>query len=175
MKELLTDFTLAQIITITIGLLLAAKGAIGFFVYFKELYDKKFNKDYAAKQKENLLEDHYKNCKEQSKMTVQLCNQVEEKLDHLKEDIDDKFEALDQRIDNLDEQINTLTISDMHDIKQAITEAYHHHVEQEKWIDDFTLNCLEHRYDDYKKENGNSFVGGMMEQIRKLPRKPPKA
>ena len=42
MKDLFTDFTLAQIVSISIGLLLAIKGATSFVVYFKNLYNEKF-------------------------------------------------------------------------------------------------------------------------------------
>ena len=173
MNDLLSTFTLPQIISIAIGLLLAIKGAISFFVYFKDIYEKKFNKDYALKQKQETLEQHYNQCKEQHEQSVKLYNDVEQKIDHLADNIDSKFDALGQRIDNLDERITDLTISDMHDIKQAITKDYHYFVENQKWIDDFSLNCLEHRFVDYKKEGGNSFIEGMMTQLRALPKRPP--
>ena len=173
MKDLFTDFTLAEIVSISIGILLAIKGATSFVVYFKNLYNEKFNKDYEKKQREDVLENHYSQCKEQHEQSMKLYNELENKLDSLTENINEKFEALDQRIDSLDERIDDLTTSDMHDIKQAITKDYHHFVEEQKWIDDFSLNCLEHRFVDYKKEGGNSFIEGMMNELRQLPRHAP--
>jgi hypothetical protein len=42
-----------------------------------------------------------------------------------------------------------------------------------KWIDDFSLNCLEKRYEHYLAEKGNSFVHNLMDDLRALPKKPP--
>lgn len=184
MADLFESFSIAQILTIAIGLLLAFKGAISFIDYFKDLYDKKFKKDHEKLNKEERFEQHYQKCEQQRKETLDLCtslcSDIEKKIDGLTNTVDNKFETLDQRIDNIDDRLNdlstsvkNLTISDMHDIKQAITKDYHTFVERKGWIDDFNLNCLEHRFEDYVNEGGNSFVAGMMKELRALPRSAP--
>ena len=41
------------------------------------------------------------------------------------------------------------------------------------WIDDFSLDCLERRYQHYADEGGNSFIEGFMEELRALPKQDP--
>ena len=67
-----------------------------------------------------------------------------------------------------------MTVSDMHDIKQSIVKDYHFFVEQQGGIDDFSLDTLELRFNDYKAEGGNSYIAGLMAEIRQLPKHPPK-
>ena len=39
----------------------------------------------------------------------------------------------------------------------------------QEWIDDYSLDCIERRYKHYIDEGGNSFIGQLMIEIRKLP------
>lgn len=41
------------------------------------------------------------------------------------------------------------------------------------WIDDYSMECLERRFLIYQHEHGNSFVEGLMDEIRALPKQPP--
>jgi hypothetical protein len=63
--------------------------------------------------------------------------------------------------------------SDKDDIKSFITKEHHYYVEQKKWIDKFSLDCIEKRYKHYKDEGGNSFIEDLMGELRKLPKQPP--
>ena len=67
--------------------------------------------------------------------------------------------------------IETLIESDKDDIKAYITKEHHYFVYQKGWIDDYSLDCIERRYDHYVAEGGNSFIKGLMEEIRNLPKK----
>ena len=78
------------------------------------------------------------------------------------------------KLEDMDKSIKMLISSDRDDIKAFVTIQYHQFVEDKKWIDDFSLECLEKRYSHYVEEGGNSFIGGMMEKLRNLPRiRPP--
>ena len=163
MFELLAGFSIAQIIACFVGIILAIKGALDLFDYFKGRYDKKFNTDYSKKKQEDLLQDSYRNCQKQHKETVEQYNILSNKLD-----------SIEESIQNLTNRVDDLTMSDMHDIKQSIVKNYHFYVEQQKWIDDFSLDTLELRFNDYKVEGGNSYIAGLMSEIRQLPKHPPK-
>ena len=78
------------------------------------------------------------------------------------------------QVSNLTDKINLLIESDKDDIKAFITQQYHYFCEQKGWIDDYSMDCIEKRYSHYVEEKGNSFVKQLMEQLRALPRKPPK-
>ena len=165
-NDILTQFTIAQIVTLAIGILFAVKGAASFFEYFRDLYKKKFAKDYDKKRRIEESELHYQECLAQHRESLNLYNGLTEKIDLLSKTIDERFESLDARVDGLIQ-------SDKHDIKQDIVKNYHYFVERQKWIDDYNLDSLELRYQDYKREGGNSYVGGLMKELRALPKHPP--
>ena len=39
------------------------------------------------------------------------------------------------------------------------------------YIDDFSMDAIEKRYDHYKAEGGNSYISDLMHDLRKLPKK----
>ena len=75
-------------------------------------------------------------------------------------------------LDKMIVKIDTLIQSDKDDIKAYITREHHFFVYQKGWIDDYSLDCIQKRYSHYIIEGGNSFVQGLMTQIRALPKKP---
>ena len=76
-------------------------------------------------------------------------------------------------IQELAKKIDILIESDKDDIKAYITKEHHKFCYDKKWIDDFSLDCLERRYKHYEDEGGNSFIGGFMQELRSLPKHPP--
>jgi len=164
--DFFAQFTITDTIIFTVALLCALKGAISFFNFFKELYDKKFNKDYDKKRREIENEHNYQECIAQHKESLNLYSGLSKKIDNLSKVIDERFESLDARVDGLIQ-------SDKHDIKQDIVKNYHHFVEEQKWIDDYNLDTLELRYQDYKREGGNSYIDTLMGELRALPKRPP--
>lgn len=155
MLELLKAYSVEQILIFGVMLLFAIKSAVDLAEWMYEKYTKKFNKDYSALEKE---ED------------------TEEKYDELKDQLDtliSEIYGLRQRMENIDSQLIQLTQSDMHDIKSWMVEKHHQLIEA-GWVDDFTMDTIEKRFDDYKKENGNSYVEGLVNEIRALPHHPPK-
>lgn len=94
--------------------------------------------------------------------------------DRLQRDIEqqnEKINMLTQSLDKVMIMINMLVESDKDSIKTFITEKHHFYVYEQKWIDDYTLDCIEKRYTHYKDEGGNSFVKQLMDELRELPRK----
>ena len=93
--------------------------------------------------------------------------------------IDKKLEQYDKALNNINDyiekfnnQLNILINSDKDDIKSSIVEKHHYFCYTQKWIDDYSMDCLERRYAHYVEENGNSYVESLMEQLRALPRAP---
>ncbi len=72
----------------------------------------------------------------------------------------------------LTDKINLLIDSDKDSIKSFITERHHHFCYNKKWIDDYSLDCIEKRYKHYTDENGNSFIYDLMKELRALPKQP---
>ena len=142
MLELLQNYTVAEIISFIILLSLAIKAIISFLDWAKERLFKFFRKE----EKGNSLDDTLSK-------------------------IIESQEQLSKEIKKINDTINILIHSDKDDIKSFITKEYHHFMAQ-GWIDDYSLDCIEKRYRHYIDEGGNSFIGQLMIEIRKLPHQP---
>jgi len=87
-------------------------------------------------------------------------------------DLTTRQDNMEKHLDKIDEKLDLLIASDKDDIKSFIVREHHYFCYQKKWIDDYSLDCLEKRYTHYEKENGNSFVLNLMNEVRALPKKP---
>ena len=143
MHDLLTNYSLEQIIMFVVILALALKGLIDFYDWAK----KRFN---AITTKEHL--------------------KLNEKAS-IKEDIDKLYQiqvTQNESIDKLTQSVNLLLQSDKDEIKAWITEKHHYFCYEVKYINDYSLDCIERRYAHYKEEGGNSFVADLMSDLRAL-------
>lgn len=144
MLELLRQFSLETIFTFIILLSLAVKGGVSFFDWSFDRIKTFIYKNEEPKRLKNKIENH------------------QERINDLRDSIKE-----------LSKKIDILLDSDRDDIKAYITSQHHYFCYQKGWIDDYTLDCIEKRYAHYKEENGNSFIGGLMGQLRALPKRPP--
>lgn len=140
--QLLKQFDITTFLTFVIVLALAAKGIIVFFDWAKERLMKMFNKQ-TKKQRQ-----------------IEQLRQQEKSIKELK-----------SNMESIQSKMNLLIESDKDDIKAWITEKHHFYCYQQKYIDDYTLDCLEKRFSHYEVEGGNSFVHNLMEELRALPKK----
>ena len=141
--QLFSQFNLGQILIIIILLGLSAKGVVTFFDWVKERLYKLSNKQLKSKKTNEQIKDQ------------------EETINNLKKDVE-----------KIQKSIDTLIESDKENIKAWITEKHHYYCYEKKYIDDYTLDCLERRFTRYEEEGGNSFVHNLMDDLRDLPRKP---
>ena len=165
MLQLLAEFSIQQIITFIVLGAATFKGGYEFFKWCKSIYDEKFNKDYSKKKKEEEVQNHFILCEQQRKEVLEKYDSLEQKIDYL-------TKQMGIRVDKIEGQLELLTLSDMHDIKSWIVEKHHNLIKQ-GWVDDFTMDTIEHRYSDYKAEEGNSYVASLMKELRALPKFPP--
>ena len=147
--DLLTQFTPWQIILFIILLAVAIKEVSDFVDWFKQKVNKRdesLKTDYEVKQ-EN-----------------------EERLDRLETNMN----KLTENVGNMTDKIDVLITSDRDAIKAFITKEHHHFCYEKGWIDDYSLDCLEHRFQHYQEERGNSFIENLMNELRALPKTEPK-
>lgn len=154
--ELLASYSIEQILTFIVCLALAIKGCVSFWDWGYNRLRQVFQKETDEDNKEKQLEDQL--------------NRIEENLNTFIE----AQKVMTDDISQMKQQISVLSESDKDDIKSFIVREYHYFVEQKEWIDDYSLDCIEKRYTHYKQEGGNSFVHGLMEGLRALPKHPPK-
>lgn len=87
--------------------------------------------------------------------------------------IGSSLQNLEARMDTAEARLNSLTESDMHDIKAWIVGQYHKFYIEQGWIDSYSAETIERRYGDYIKEGGNSYIKVLIERLRTLPMDPP--
>ncbi len=155
MLELLTQFSMIDIITIIVALAVSVRSVIAFWDFAVDRLRRIFNK-------ESTIE------KEKAKVQERL----QENYDNLKK-VSANQEKLENQLSDLGDKINLLIESDKDDIKSFLTREHHYFCYQKKWIDDYSLECCEKRYQHYAEEGGNSFIEGFMNDLRALPKQPP--
>lgn len=155
MVELLQHYSLSEILTFTIFLALAIKSLISFFNWGYEYVCGLFDKEHTKLTEKEKLQ--------------QRLSQNSEMIDSLKAN----QESTDKILNCLSKKIDMLVNSDKDDIKSYITRQHHYFCYQIGWIDDFSLDCLERRYEHYAEEGGNSFIEGFMNELRALPKQTP--
>lgn len=159
MKDLLANYSISEIIVFIVLLALAVKELITLIDWIKDRMKKWFDKGYKAREEhEEIREDIEELNSSYSK---------KEKTDNT------TFNRINEKFEKIDRLIDMLVESDKENIKAYITEKHHFFVYEKKWIDDYSLECLEKRFAIYEREHGNSFVEGLMNEIRALPKIPP--
>lgn len=139
--ELLQQYNITDVIKFIILFALAVKGSISFLEW-------SFSK---------------------MKKLVKRVDQPEKLKYDLKKQ-DKEIEDMKNCIKQIMSKIDILIESDKDDIKAFITHEHHYFVYQKGWIDDYSLDCIERRYNHYINEKGNSFISGLMQEIRALPK-----
>ena len=144
MLDLLKSYSLQDIIIFIVLLALAIKGCISFFDWMKERVNKAVMHSDMPNQLKSNIQNH-------SKQIAQIKTDITE----------------------IKDLINLLIESDKDAIKAFITRQHHYFVYQKGWVDDYSLNCVEQRYNHYKDQGGNSFITTLMTDLRQLPKQPP--
>jgi esterase/lipase len=157
--ELLQSYSLSEIIIFFIIFCLAIKEAISFYDWGKARLQQGYNKDLKAKEDKSNI---------QNEISV-----LKDEYHKKSQEFDESFDNLNKRIDDISSTMKILVKSDKDDIKAYITEKHHLFCYEKKWIDDYSLDCIERRYSHYVEENGNSFVEDLMKELRALPKQPP--
>lgn len=153
MIDILTKYSLSQIIIFAILLILALKSMFSFFEWAKA-------KIMTIAKRENRYQ--------------QLQNMIAEEKRERKQELNAihfNLSGLSQFVEKITQKIDLLLQSDRDDIKSFITRQYNYFVLQKKQIDHYSLQAIEKRYAHYVEEGGNSFVENMMIALRQLPRK----
>lgn len=155
MLELFQKFTFPEVVVFIVLFAVAIKGVITFFEWAQERISKVL---------------HFKNGKTEQKQHIK--QKLAENTELIAE-LTRKQQRTDQYLQKMSEKIDLLIESDRDDIKSYITRQHHNFCYSKGWIDDFSLDCLERRFQHYSDEGGNSFIKGFMQQLRNLPKQPP--
>ena len=119
---------------------------------------------------------HIKKCFKAEHVKLNSKEELERRLQHgskVMATLQENQKATGIMLQDLSAKIDMLIDSDRDDIKSDITREHHYFCYQVGWIDDFSLDCLERRYQHYANEGGNSFIEGFMNELRALPKQAP--
>lgn len=155
MLELINNYSLHDILAFLIIIALAAKSVVTFGDWAVDRLRKVFHKENSAELERRKVQEHLK-----------------ENFENIKQ-VSEKQEVLEEQISKLVNKIDLLIDSDKDDIKSFLTREHHYFCYQKGWIDDYSLECCEKRYQHYADEGGNSFIEGFMKEMRALPKRPP--
>lgn len=146
--DLISQYSIGEIIVFLVMLFLSFKQIVEFIDWIKGKIEKRDKKQLNQYQEEK---DLYK------------------EIEYFKEYVQQSQKYLSK----MQEQIDLLIESDKDAIKAYITKEHHHFCYEQKWIDDYSLDCLEKRFGHYVEEHGNSFIESLMTELRNLPRREP--
>ena len=166
MVELLTTYDLKEILLFLVLLAAAFRAILSFLDWYREKR-KKFTLD------EMKPEELEKKIKQETENRQKEIKELELKREKDNQELRSQISGIATQVSNLSGKIDLLIESDKDDIKAFITREYHYFCEQKGWIDDYSMDCIERRYNHYLEERGNSFIAQLMEAIRALPRKKP--
>ena len=152
MDEILTQYSITEILVFLFVLIAAIKTTLNSIEYLWERISKIFKKQQKDIEQQEDFTKHVQESEKQIKELYDLHTKTEENLNRI--------------IDSIQLLIN----SDKDDIKAWITEKHHYYCYERKYIDDYSLDCIEKRYTHYKNEGGNSFIEDLMKDIRRLPK-----
>lgn len=150
MEELLARFELTDIIIMLTLLIVGAEKLIKAIDWLRARFRKSYDEENALKEEVEDLNKFYE----------------EKKV------VDEGFAKVNERIDKICDLVDMLVESDKESIKAYITDRHHFFVQERKWIDYHSMDCLERRFSIYEREHGNSFVEDLMNDLRQLPKMP---
>lgn len=182
MIELLTTMSLTQVVIFTFLIFVAVKECISVWEFFQKKIKGAVKNELSEKELIEQIHDKVIKLETEVKEQRELDNLRDERLKFLEEDTKQRKalhsqilefqEKVTQKLERQDEILLLLTDADREDTRSWIVQQYHYFCEQKKWIDDFSMDALEKRYIYYQQEGGNSYITGLMEQLRSLPRTP---
>lgn len=97
-------------------------------------------------------------------------NEVIEDLKQEQKNVVTELKKINEKLSTVEEQIRIVTNRLQENSKSYIIDKHHYFCHQIKAIDDFSLQSLEIRYMYYKSEGGDTYIDGLMQEVRELPK-----
>lgn len=177
---LLSQFSIESII-ITLVMFLAAVKVVGELLnWCYEKIKQHFNWKTQEDNRHSELMENFNELKVRNKQNEEenlrrdkLIEKISNQLDEQDRKTADMVKTLTiqtNELTKLKDRVQTLTDRVQDSTKAYIIDKHHHFVYQVKAIDDMSLQELERRFVYYKAAGGNTFIDGLMEEVRDLPK-----
>lgn len=117
----------------------------------------------------NKFKEHFSFRTQRDQDHQQLIEQIKELSNGIKA-TQEEVQILENNMTQFSDQMKITTERLQENSRNYIIDKHHYFCYQVKAIDDLSLQSLERRFLYYKAAGGNSFIDGLMEEIRELPR-----
>lgn len=117
----------------------------------------------------NKFKEHFSFRTQRDQDHQQLITEIKELSTEIKE-TREEVHSLENNMEQFSDQMKITTERLQENARNYIIDKHHYFCYQVKAIDDLSLQSLERRFLYYKAAGGNSFIDGLMEEIRQLPR-----
>lgn len=117
----------------------------------------------------NKFKEHFSFRTQRDQDHQQLIEQIKELSNDIKA-TQKEIQILKNNMVQFSDQMKITTERLQESTRNYIIDKHHYFCYQIKAIDDLSLQSLERRFLYYKAAGGNSFIDGLMEEIRELPR-----
>ena len=117
----------------------------------------------------NKFKEHFSFRTQRDQDHQQLIEQIKELSNGIKA-TQEEVQMLENNMNQFSDQMKITTERLQESTRNYIIDKHHYFCYQIKAIDDLSLQSLERRFLYYKAAGGNSFIDGLMEEIRELPR-----
>lgn len=177
---LLSQLSIEEIILVIVLFAAAVKFLGELFEYLynklKKYFDIKDAKEEQHREimdKLNSLETHSIKQDERSERRQAQMEKISKQLDEQDRksaNLQLMLENQTKEISNLKSQIDTLTERTQDSTRAYLIDKHHYFCYQMGGIDDMSLQDMERRFMYYKAAGGDTFIDGLMEEVRALPR-----
>ena len=173
---LLSQFSVEAIIILVITLVLAIKVVSDLFEWAYNKLKHYFDiKDEQTERHEEIMKEFGELKKENKIMyqDIQHLKELDTKFSNHEQDFCELKKIIDTQIvkfTDLETQVKILNERTQDATRAYIMDKYNHYVVELGAIDLAALQDIERRFSFYKAAGGDTFIDGMMEEIRELPR-----
>lgn len=177
---LLSSFSIEGIILIIVLFAVSVKFLGELFEYLYNKLKKYFDiKDAREERHEEVMhslsnvESELKEQKECNTLYQQQIEKVSRQLDEQAKQSNNFQNVMNKQIEeisNLKNQISILTERVQDSTRAYLIDKHHHFCYNVHGIDDMSLQDMERRFMYYKAAGGDTFIDGLMEEVRALPR-----
>lgn len=155
-NQLFTNYSLIDVVFILFLTAFVLKEILQLIDFFRNRAKNKYDQQHQEQNNEEKILDKME--------------ELEDQFATLYHDCTSSLETIQKTQKEHEKTLNLLVASDKDDIKLNIVQQHHYFVKQ-GYIDDFSMDAIEKRYDHYKAEGGNSYITDLMQELRKLPKK----
>lgn len=150
--SLFAQYSLESIIILIVMLGVAIKGIHELWDFFKQKLKVRFKKEETFDSMEEHIDSKF--------------NTLTDKLDN----INSRFDKMDKDFQETKDRLAFIEERQQENTRSFLIDSHHKFCYEVGAIDDINLQSIERRYMYYKTAGGDSFIDGLIKEVRKLPR-----